>query len=256
MQLTDLLAAPTEPPYHYHWKYKNSIQYWSGTDQRDLFDKNLKDVRTAQQLRYLGWDTAEITYCYNSHGFRSSEFNQQHCGIALGCSFTEGTGLPIEHTWPYLLSNLCSTQVWNLGSGGASIDTVFRIFEYYVQMLSPKFVCVLMPPPMRFEFNDSNNGYPIIQAHSLGIHHSFAKDWLSQEHNGEINRKKSMLAIAKICHLLDIPLVFTDSQKNLGTASFSKSRLDLARDLQHSGVGYQKYQANYMFDQLQSLGVC
>lgn len=256
MELTTLLTTADRAPLHYNWKYKNSVQNWSGSDQRELFEKNLSTVETARQLRYLGWDTAEITYCYNSHGFRSSEFKHGPCGIALGCSFTEGVGLPVDTTWPYLLSARLGIPVWNLGVGGASIDTVFRIFEYYVQMLSPKFVCVLMPPPMRFEFHDNNNGYPIIQAHSLGNHQSFAKDWLSQHQNGETSRKKNMLAIAKICDMLNIPLAFNDSQKNLGATVTSRSEYDLARDLQHSGVGYQKYHADYMQGQLQKLGVC
>jgi hypothetical protein len=250
MELIDLLTPPSAtPPYQFNWQYRNSMQYWSGQDQQALFDKNLKNSETAKQLQDLGWDKTEITYCYNSHGFRSAEFNRQECGIALGCSFTEGTGLPIENTWPYLLSNLCGTQVWNLGSGGASIDTVFRIFEYYVQTLSPKFVCILLPPPMRFEFNDSDNGFPIIQTCNLGNHPSFAKDWLSQDFNGINNRKKTVLAIAKICDLLKIPLIVGESQ-NLKVAF-----PDMARDLSHFGINYQKWQANYMLDQLLLKGI-
>jgi hypothetical protein len=130
------------------------------------------------------------------------------------------------------------------------MDTVFRIFEHYVQTLSPKFVCVLMPPPMRFEFNDSDNGYPVIQACNLGNHPSFAKDWLSQDCNGELSRKKTIMAMAKICDWFKIPLVVSDSQHLNGVFS------DLARDLAHHGINYQKRHAKYMHDQLQQLGVC
>ena len=251
MELRNLLTPPSDsPPRPFNWQYRNSMQYWSGFDQRNQFEKNLKNSKAAQQLQDFGWVKTQITYCYNSHGFRSAEFDSRECGIALGCSFTEGVGLPVESTWPHLLSNLCGTQVWNLGSGGASIETVFRIFEHYVQTLSPTFVCVLTPPPMRFEFNDSSNGFPIIHANQLGNHDSFAKDWLSQDFNGTNNRKKTMLAIAKICELLKIPMVFNYSEDP--NSPFHAH----ARDLSHPGVEYQHWQAKYMYDQLQQLGVC
>ena len=138
-------------PYQFNFQYRNSIQLWSGTDSRVNFLKNLDDPEKNQLLKLLKWDTCEITYQYNSHGFRCTEFDDRPCGIALGCSFTQGVGLPVTTTWPYLLSQLCGIHVWNLGSGGASIDTVFRIFDHYVTKLRPKFVCLLITPAERLE---------------------------------------------------------------------------------------------------------
>jgi hypothetical protein len=101
---------------------------------------------------------------------------------------------------------------------------------------------------------DHLNGHPILQANALGAHPTFAKDWLSQNYNGEIARKKTMLAIDNICRYLEIPLVFNDSQRNLGDFHTSVTDLDLARDLMHNGVKYQQFQATYMFEELKIIG--
>jgi hypothetical protein len=150
---------------------------------------------------------------------------------------------------------MTNTHVWNLGSGGASIETVFRIFEYSVKRLSPKFVCILLPPPSRFEFHDSDNGYPILMASDLGLHQSFAKDWLSQDDNGFQNQKKTVLAIERICDLMGIPLTINDSGNGLDNEHIAYNQLDLSRDLAHRGPLYQQYHAKFMFDRLHKLNV-
>jgi hypothetical protein len=246
---------PDTSPYTNNFDCKNSVQLWSGSDSQERFESNMKDQRSHCMLQFLGWDTANITYVYNSDGFRDQEFDDRPCGIAVGCSFTEGVGLPVEATWPKLLSDYTGTHVWNLGVGGASIDTVFRIVEYYVVALKPKFVCVLMPPPMRFEYKDHSSDFSIISVNNFGPHPAFSKDWLSHDYNGEIARKKTMLAIDSLCRYLKIPLVFNDGCCNLQDFHVTELEPDLARDLMHSGVKYQKYQADYMFSELKKWNI-
>jgi hypothetical protein len=244
-----------DPPYHFNVCYKNKTELWNGMDNRKLFFDHVRDSKSAELLKKLGWTSSNITYKFNSLGFRCDEFDDRPCGLALGCSFTQGVGLPVESTWPYLLSGMTNTHVWNLGSGGASIETVFRIFEYSVKRLSPKFVCILLPPPSRFEFHDSDNGYPILMASDLGLHQSFAKDWLSQDDNGFQNQKKTVLAIERICDLMGIPLTINDSGNGLDNEHIAYNQLDLSRDLAHRGPLYQQYHAKFMFDRLHKLNV-
>jgi hypothetical protein len=248
-------TLPAEIPHVRNIEFKNQTIKWSGSDQWEHFSKNLRDARSNNLLKNLGWDTADFDYSYNSHGFRDQEFDSRECGLAIGCSFTEGIGLPTDVAWPRLLSKLCGIHVWNLGSGGASIETTFRILEYYILKLKPKFVCVLIPPPMRFEYNNFVNGFPIIQANDLGMHPTFGKDWLSQEYNGKTNRKKTMLAIDNICRHFSIPLAANDSQIGIGAFNLNNSIQDLARDLMHPGIKYQQYHAEYMFTELNKLNI-
>lgn len=243
------------PPYQFNFQYRNSTQLWSGTDSRVNFLKNLDNPEKNQLLTQLGWDTYDITYRYNSHGFRCDEFDNRPCGIALGCSFTHGVGLPVEKTWPHLLSQLTGMHFWNLGSGGASIDTVFRIFDYYVIKLKPKFVCLLSPPKQRLEYCNIEGGFPIIRANDFGNQHRYAKEWLGQPFNAIYNSRKTLLAIEKICNDLNVPIIVNDSAEKTNFFSIDNSKLDLARDLQHSGTQYQEYHANYMYSKIKELNL-
>lgn len=225
---------------------------WKDTDNEKLFLENLQNEESLNRLKRLSWDSSDITYSYNSNGFRDAEFDNRPCGIALGCSFTEGIGLPVDCSWPSLLSKYTGTHVWNLGSGGGSIETVFRIFDYYVVKLKPQFVCVLMPPFQRFEYKESGGTFSLITSWDLGIGPQFGKDWLSREYNGKENQRKNMLAIQHICQHYKIPLIFNDSYHGMSDSIVSD---DYARDLIHPGVTYQQSQAEYMHNQIKNIGI-
>lgn len=243
------------PAYQFNWAYRNSTQLWSGTDNKEMFLKNINDPEQSRLLKLLKWDTREITYQYNSHGFRCEDFDDRPCGLALGCSFTHGVGLPITATWPYMLSQLCGIHVWNLGSGGAAIDTVFRIFDYYITKLKPKFVCVLTPPLERLEYCDVDGGFPIINPSDFNNQEKYAKEWLWQSFNAKYNMRKTLLAMERICDNLNAPLIVNHSADRLNKHIDENGRLDLARDLLHNGIHYQTSQAQSMFDQIKKLNL-
>ena len=99
---------------HSNYIYKGKTQYWKGTDSKALFDQNCSNPEKKEMLQRLGWlDTDTISYVYNSFGFRDEEFDGRVNGIALGCSQTEGIGLPEFYTWPRVLSRLTDTYIWN-----------------------------------------------------------------------------------------------------------------------------------------------
>jgi hypothetical protein len=242
------------PPYQFNYNHRGLTLHWNGTDHLELYEKHLAKSSTRNLLEHLGWIDSVITYSYNSHGFRCKEFDDRPSGLALGCSFTEGTGLFLEQTWPSILSTMLNTHIWNLGTGGASIDTVFRILDHYIKRLNPKFIFILVPPESRFEYCTFDNGFPVIQALNLGPHESFAKEWLSQPLNGRYNTKKTMLAIEQICEKANVPLFVLPSYDGaVGTDGSARyGRVDLARDLQHPGILYQKYVADVMNSQIQN----
>jgi hypothetical protein len=237
-------------PWVNNFYQKNKTLLWSPSDAEETFLKNLQNKENRRRLERLGWDTATITYSYNSNGFRDEEFDDRPCGIALGDSFTEGIGLPAQSIWPSLLSEHTGTHVWNLGVGGGSIDTVFRLFDYYVLALKPQFVCVLMPICMRFEYKSHDNRFSIITSQDLGVGPAFSKDWLSQQYNGMKNQKKAMLAMQYLCQHYNIPLIFNKCEDGMSASIIAD---DFARDLIHVGTEYQLRQAEYMFNQLTTL---
>jgi hypothetical protein len=171
----------------------------------------------------------------------------------LGCSFTEGTGLHLYQTWSRRLSSMLDFTVRNLGSGGGTIDTVFRILEHYIDRLNTKYIFLLIPPVNRLEYCDIENEFPVIHPSNIRNHKSFAKEWLSQPFNGIYNTKKTLLAIEQLCAKANIPLFTYCSHDALSEYIHNDTRnTDFARDLMHPGVSYQEYVANIMYSKFQS----
>lgn len=184
-------------PIHENSGLANSSSYWAPFDTQQKWEINMRDTSTRKLLTKLGYDNPDaITYTYNSHGFRDQEFDNRSCGIAFGCSFTHGTGLAESDTWPRKLSKILGLHIWNLGIGGASLDTVYRLSEYYIDLLQPKFVMVLTPPGTRFEYF-SHNRYQIATIHD-DHDQEFFKHWFANEQNFLNHQQKNLQAIENI----------------------------------------------------------
>ena len=224
-------------PDHCNTSYNNQTNYWSmtGTDTERAYYKHISNPETQKQLIELGYtDPKAITYTYNNHGFRAEPFDDRECGLALGCSFTEGVGLHIDTVWPTVLSKLSGLHFWNLGVGGQSGDTVFRLLDYYLPKFNPKVVCILMPPPNRFEYCNQYGRYNGNLANNLDVvtHSSFFKEWFLRDENSAIKARKNLLAIERLCDVSGIPLIVKDSNEIVTY----RHTYDSARDLSHPGV--------------------
>ena len=128
----------------------NDRKFWSGSD--DINSHRRSEKTHPDKFEY--WSTRSINYNYNNLGFRSEfDFEPGMKGdIYLGCSFTEGVGLPLECSWPSLLSAELGVRGFNLGTGGYSIDTCFRyLVAAHKFGLKFKRVFLLVPPPNRYE---------------------------------------------------------------------------------------------------------
>jgi hypothetical protein len=98
-----------------------------------------------------------FNYTFNSNGFRCDEFDlpSQLPILFLGCSFTEGEGLPVDKSWAYLILEYIrhttnkTIPYWNLAMGGASIDMNAAMLATFVDQLKPKYIFYLRPPWMR-----------------------------------------------------------------------------------------------------------
>lgn len=219
---------------HINSNLANTKSLWSSFDSEELFNKNMSDHRKAARLIKHGWDHPnKITYRYNSHGFRAPEFDNQLAGIALGCSFTEGVGLPVEHTWPAVLSQMLDFPIWNLGIGGSSADSCFRVLDHYIDHLNIEFVVMCVPNSKRFEFLDASGvQYVIPELKKPDYAIPFYKHWLTVDENAVINQKKNLLAMQKICDNKNIKLTY------LHYTDFEL--IDEARDLAHPGIDANK----------------
>jgi hypothetical protein len=107
------------------------------------------------------YTTNEITYSFNDDGYRCDSFSKESEFpiLFMGCSFTEGVGLPLNEVWSYHFHKKISTLTnknipfWSLGKGGTSIDYAARCFYKYCPQLKPKYVFYLMSGISRREYS-------------------------------------------------------------------------------------------------------
>lgn len=123
----------------------NTTVYWHGFDSEERFRQNPKP----------GYTETSITYSFNSHGFRTKEFDI-HSGkkriVFLGCSHTEGVGLRQEDTWVHKVAEYFTDyDCYNMGVGGTSGDTAVRFLYNCSNLINPSIVFILWPDSSRFD---------------------------------------------------------------------------------------------------------
>jgi hypothetical protein len=111
-----------------------------------------------------------ITYQFNSHGYRCPEFSlrdQSHNAVNVvffGCSVTFGMGLPEENTYPAVFTRLLQDYLgvpainWNLGFNGASADSLSRNLISVISVLKPDIILLTFPPTAGRREYISDNG--------------------------------------------------------------------------------------------------
>lgn len=229
------------PIIHNYSRLAGRTVHWDTTDNPDAYAKNLQNPQARQRLQDLGFVNTQIDYRYNSHGFRTAEFDRPFDVVCFGCSFTMGTGVHSQDTWPEQLQTLTGLSVANLGHAGSSNDTAVRFALHYLPVLQPSYAVWLQTDRHRLELIDES--FPM----SLNILASdtrnpcaddfFIKTWFSSPINQDLNLQKNTLAFEQLCHALNIrPIVLT--RDCAADRPFPEGG---ARDLIH--LGADKYQA-------------
>jgi hypothetical protein len=215
-------------PQHSNSFLANQELLWYGTDTEELYQKNL--IKNQSQLEQFGWIDQPITYKFNSYGFRADEFDSNDPGVVfIGCSHTLGVGLPVESTWAHIVSTKLKLKNYNLGVGGSSNDTAFRLLYYWIEQLRPSLVIFLSPDRARLELHiDQDQTYDLsVWPIGFPMIDNFAKCWLGNDVNSNMNYLKNTLAIKQLCSQHNIKYI----QEDVSTIH----SIDQARDLQHYG---------------------
>jgi len=204
----------------------NRTVKWLPQDTAARYHENLK--LNPQSLENNGWIDKEITYQFNSSAFRCDEFTTDPSILFLGCSHTVGVGLPIENTWPTIVANKLNLKCYNLGQGGGSADTAYRLGSHWIPRILPKIVVFLIPDIHRLEVVREHY-VEFLTPMTPNSHYSgFYDKWTYFESNCWLNSQKNTLALEHISNRHNCKFV----------SSFANciTRVDLARDLAHSGV--------------------
>lgn len=227
------VANDSRPPYHQWRSHSGKTLTWLGTDSQLLYDNNCNDPEQRARLERAGWyPYTEIRYQFNSHGFRTDEFDSSSRILTLGCSYTQGVGLHRNQTWPEVLGQELGCSAWNLGVGGGSLDTCFRLLEYWIERLAVKAVVVLVPHIDRVEIVLNDSRVESCGPWSDEFMKDFYRCWVDHSDNSAINRRKNILAMQAICNQRQTPILFyypeTEFRGEIGGGK--------ARDLKHYGA--------------------
>ena len=219
--------------YHHYKKFANKEFAWLSTDSEELYLKNIST--NYDQLLKNNCIDKVVKYKFNTYGFRCQEFNDQPSIIFLGCSITAGIGIPESESWPSLVSSQLKLQCYNLGIGGSSCDTAFRLGQCWIPQLKPSMVIILPPAVGRVELVlPTGATHDFMPKNDIDTTHPFYKSWLMHDLNIEMNQQKNILALQSICHNHGIKFNCIPLDK--------MKKTDLARDLIHAGT-----QSNYNF---------
>jgi hypothetical protein len=132
----------------------NTTLMWSQSDTLERYTPVFADESSNK------YNVNDIEYRYNDFGYRCDNFND--CSdipiVYLGCSFTEGVGLPIESTWGYLLNERIRAATnkkipfWSLAQGGRGLDNQVKLLYEFTRLYPIKYVFCLFPPAGRREY--------------------------------------------------------------------------------------------------------
>jgi len=224
----------------YSFSKDNNLFYWFDTDTKDLFDKNQKKFPNFSKL----WSGLPITYILNSYGFRTKfslldpPKKENKRMLALGCSFTFGTGLVNEQIWCNIVEKNTNYDVINLGMPGGSLDSIFRILYSWYKIVEPDQILIQVPHLTRREFFSDD-----LHIHTAGSWRSkffeFREEFWGDEYD-EFYNFKNRLLIETIAGNTPVKYVnIEDFRMN-----------DYARDALHYGPETQKKLAENIIENI------
>jgi hypothetical protein len=86
------------------------------------------------------------TYVYNNEGHRGPDFESGIGLLAVGCSVSNGIGLPLENTWAHQLAEKLNVTYNLLSYPAGSISICIRqTIEYIYKYGAPKYLVCLFP---------------------------------------------------------------------------------------------------------------
>jgi len=122
----------------------NQTLKFSGSDDLENLNKRL-----ALEDENWYYRNVDITYKFNRYGHRCEnpeDIDLDNYILFAGCSHTEGVGLELEKTYPYLVSKEFNCDYYNLGMGGTGPDTLIHNLTVWLNTFKkPKAIVVQWP---------------------------------------------------------------------------------------------------------------
>ena len=216
----------------------NSKESFSGIDSPDnCIDK-----------KHFNSYNKEVTYNYNSRGFRDSEWPEDLSNVVwcVGDSFTVGLGQPFEETWPQVLGRKLGKRCINVGEDGASNDRIQSRVNDIIKKHNPGLVVVMWSYLHRRFVNGKN------------VHHTRNDFGAVKDMENFIKNYELCINKTKIVHSI-IPLGSSPTawkhvlQKNNIHDMIVFPQLDYARDYHHFDIKTSEFATDLMIEKINAV---
>lgn len=236
----NLIGSPTS----------NVVSNFSHTDSEHLLTKN------KEKIKDWVYNNIQIEYSYNENGHRCKalkDIDLDNYILFVGCSNTEGIGLKLEHTFPYIVSSKLSSDYYNLGIGSTGIDVMeYNLFTWLKNVhAKPKFIVVQWTDYSRFL--SKNLDYETFLPCGAWLEDTYVKRFITDAEITNHNKARKFIFENLLKYaILDIPIIRIQHSalKYYDEKTLFWPRADQARDLIHPGIKSNEYIANLILENL------
>lgn len=235
------------------YKSPNTTEHWYGKDQPEhikYLGKGHGAYPASSYTQDVDWSNETIEYNFNSMGLRCPELKDKDTKILFaGGSFTLGTGVHMEQSFPYKLSNLLDASYINLSDSDSLLGLLQPILDT-CEWYKPNYLIL-----GDTRFVDEYGWFVRLTRAKIANHlDKDTKEFMMNTYEGilrERNYNSVYLMLSHLRHKLDIPIYFMISNRKdfkfkneisipsikVINCSFAKGGnfIDLARDNVHPG---------------------
>jgi len=228
----------------------STFEFYSEWDRADF----LKNARTQPNDWY--YKNNKVTYYYNKYGHRCKnieDLDLENYFLFTGCSHGEGSGLELEKSYPYLVSQHFDTDYYNLSIGGSGIDVLEYNIVTWLSTVPKKPKAVIIQWPDHSRFLSIRPGYSHLMGEgSWATEEPISKFVTSAEELNVFSARKKMVNDL-LYQLIEVP-IFNVQFSTMALANNDEYVAlvlqDLARDLSHPGIISNQNTANELSKQM------
>lgn len=212
-----------------------------GLDSEELYSQNLKTQESDWYYR-----SNPITYHYNEFGHRSpsvDSIKDSNYILFAGCSFTEGVGLTLENTYPYLIAEQLGCSYYNIALGSTGIDALLHNVMMWLTTCSHKPAAIIIQWPDRSRFLSMPDFDTIVSNGAAWTKDQEALEFMALGEAIGFFRCRYVLAdkmIRVLAEGLETKLINIRFFTKIKTDDIVFPNVDLARDLKHAGTNSHK----------------
>lgn len=225
--------------------------FMPGCDSEEQFLENCKTQPDDWYYRNI-----KIEYSYNEYGHRCKNLDDidlDNYILFTGCSHTEGAGLELERSYPYLVAKRLQTDYYNLAISASGVDVLEYNLLVWFSIIPKKPKAVVIQWPDHSRFLSLRPGYEGFIEEG-----SWSEDSDTLKFIAASEESKFLLARKKIVNdllhqIIDVP-IFNVHYSHLDLTNSNEYvplvKEDLARDLSHAGVKSHQKAADKLIEQI------